>query len=615
MKRLLPLLLAAAFACTSSTSSPAAPPSQVTQTATAPPTASRPPLAAAPLAGPVHVVIVGTTDVHGWFAGHDEVAADKTTQVHFGGLPTFKAYVDALRSTNDGRVIVVDSGDLFQGTLESNLFEGEPVIDGYNAIGYTAAAVGNHEFDYGPVGPDSVVRKPGDDPLGALKQNAARAKFPFLSANMTEKATGKVPSWAKAYTIVNAGGAKVGIIGLSTPDTPNVTVEQNVHALDFGDPLPATVAAARELRAQGADAVIVIAHMGGRCKILDQDPHDASSCEVNQEAMRFLGALPKGTIDGYFAGHTHSQIRHFINGVPTMQAAPFSREFSTLDLWIDPGTHHVVADKTEIRPITQICAQVWTGTATCDPRDGKNGRTLGPRTFEGRTITPNVQLAAMFKPYLDKVEAKRKEPTGIRTTARFGRNYSGESALGDLLTDALRAGLHADVAFINSGSIRTDLRAGDLIYSDIFEVSPFDNMPATVDLTGAQIEEALRISSSGERGFLQTSGLKYGVDAAKDAEKPAAARNRLTAVTLADGRPLEREKLYKVALPDFLANGGDGLQAVMGALTPGHKQIRNDLGTIREVFIAALRTFPQPLSPKTEGRITVVNAKGESSRD
>jgi 5'-nucleotidase len=86
-------------------------------------------------------------------------------------------------------------------------------------------------------------------------------------------------------------------------------------------------------------------------------------------------------------------------------------------------------------------------------------------------------------------------------------------------------------------------------------------------------------------------------------------------VTLADGRPLEREKLYKVALPDFLANGGDGLQPVMGTLTPDHKQIRNDLGTIREVFIAALRAFPQPLSPKTEGRITVVNAKPESNSD
>src|SRR5947208_1794391 len=129
MKRLLPLLLATAFACTSSTPSPTAPPARpATPAVTAPtPAAPAPPLAASPLATPVHVVIVGTTDVHGWFNGHDEVAADKTTQVHFGGLSTFSAYLDALRAANDGRVIVVDSGDLFQGPPESDLFEGDPV--------------------------------------------------------------------------------------------------------------------------------------------------------------------------------------------------------------------------------------------------------------------------------------------------------------------------------------------------------------------------------------------------------------------------------------------------------------------------------------------------------
>lgn len=585
MKRLVPAALLLALACTT-----AAPPRQ----------------------SPVHIVLVGTTDVHGWFAGHEEAAPDKTP-VRFGGLATFSAYVDALRAANEGRVIVVDSGDLFQGTLESNLFEGAPVVEGYNSIGYAAAAVGNHEFDYGPVGPDSVATKPGQDPLGALKQNAARAKFPFLSANMTEKATGKTPSWARPYTIVTTGGVKVGIIGLSTPDTPNVTVEQNVHSLNFGDPVAATVAAARELRAKGVDAVVVIAHMGGRCKVLDQNPHDTSSCEVNQEAMSLLAALPKGTIDGYFAGHTHATMRHFVNGVPALQAGPFSREFSTLDLWVDPAAHHVIEEKSEMRPITQICAQVWSGTSSCNPRDKKEGSTLVARTFEGRTIAPNAKLAAAFQPYLDKVEAKRKEPTGIRAAAKFGRVYRGESALGDLLTDALRTGLHADVAFINSGSIRTDLRAGDILYGDIFEISPFDNIAATVELTGAQIEEALRISTAGDRGFLQTSGLRYTVDAAKDAGKPAADRNRLVSITLADGRPLERDKVYKVAMPDFLANGGDGLQPVVGSLPPERKQIRNDLGTVREVFISAIAAFPQPIAPKTEGRITVLNAKAEGS--
>src|ERR1051325_8845215 len=292
-----------------------------------------PPPAAVP-AQPVHVVVVGTTDVHGWFNGH----VDKSTRT--GGLALFKAYVDTLRAEDPGRVLLVDSGDLFQGTLESNVFEGEPVIRGYNALGYTASAIGNHEFDFGPVGPAPSAQKPGDDPLGALKKNVADAKFAFLAANVTEKATGQTPSWVKRTVLVDAGGAKVGIIGLSTPDTPKVTLATNVVSLNFGDPVAATLREAAELRKRGADAVIVIAHMGGKCSNMN-DPNDLASCKTDQEAMLLLNALPAGTIDAYFAGHTHQQMRQIVNGVPAMQALAYSNEFSTLDLWIDPAAHKV----------------------------------------------------------------------------------------------------------------------------------------------------------------------------------------------------------------------------------------------------------------------------------
>jgi 5'-nucleotidase len=170
------------------------------------------------------------------------------------------------------------------GTLESNLFEGEPVIRAYNALGYTASAVGNHEFDYGPVGPDSVVRGPGQDPLGALERNAGLARFPFLSANMVEKATGKTPAWARPWIMVDAAGAKIAVVGLSTPDTPNTTVYSNVSTLAFTDPVEAVIRSSREARAAGADAVVVAGHMGGRCTDL-QDVHDVASCD--QRSLQF----------------------------------------------------------------------------------------------------------------------------------------------------------------------------------------------------------------------------------------------------------------------------------------------------------------------------------------
>lgn len=551
---------------------------------------------------PVHVFVVGTTDLHGSYDNHQ---ASKNAPA-YGGLPLIAGYLEILRA-NHGRVIVVDSGDLFQGTLESNFFEGEPVIKGYNALGYDAAAVGNHEFDYGPAGPDSVARLPGQDPLGALRKNAKEAKFPFLSANLTEKATGKTPSWAKRYTIIDANGVKVGIIGLSTPETPAVTNSANVTTLAFGDPVAATVSAAKELRAAGAEAIIVIAHMGGRCRNIELNPEDSSSCEKDQEAMRFLTTLPKGTIDAYFAGHTHSQMRHYINGVPALQPSPNGREIAILDMTIDPSQHKVT--KTEMEPLTMVCAQVYEKTETCDPKKAPAGATLVPRMFEGKAVAESPKVAAIFKPYLEQVAAKKNQDLGIRTTDRFRRAYYRESPLGDLLTDAMRVYMKSDVAFLNSGGIRTDLPAGALLYANLFDVSPFDNFPAIVMMTGAQLRRMLEITSiGGGRGILQTSGLRYTFDEGRDADKPAAQRNRLTEVTLANGQPLDPAALYKVATIDFLVTG-EGLESLMKQIPA--ERIRIDYSRpIRELLIDALKAMPQPMAPKVDGRITVLNPVG-----
>jgi 5'-nucleotidase len=549
-------------------------------------------------APPVHVVVVGTTDVHGWFNGHVETPPGGGEGVLWGGLPSLASYIEVLREEHRGRVLLVDSGDMFQGTLESNMFEGEAVIRGYNALGYTAAAVGNHEFDFGPVGPDAIARNPGDDPLGALKRNADLAMFPLLSANMTEKATGKTPAWAKRYTMVRVGGARVGIIGLSTPDTPNVTMAVNVASLNFTDPVAATLQAARELRRQGADAIVVIAHIGGRCTKMEE-PHALDSCDRNAEAMTYLERLPVGTIDAFFAGHTHANMGHYVNGVPTLQGLPMSREFSTLDLWIDTEQNRVA--KSEIRPHTMICSFVYEGTQHCDPRIAPKGARLVPRTFGGERIVPEARVAQTIEPYLRRVAARRDEKLGIRTDALFTRAYSAESPLGNLIADAMRRATGADVALMNSGGIRSELPRGDLTYGDVFAVSPFDNYPAMVIMTGAQLLEVLRNTTTGARGIMQVSGVKYTFDASKKGLE------RFVGATLEDGRPIEPEKLYSVIMPDFIAMGGDGSESVMATI-PKERVTIFYASPLRDVLVAELKKFNgTPLEPKVEGRITVLN--------
>ncbi|HET7711097.1 MAG TPA: 5'-nucleotidase C-terminal domain-containing protein [Thermoanaerobaculia bacterium] len=547
---------------------------------------------------PVHIVIVGTTDVHGRF---DVQTAD---EIPSGGLALLASYVSALRKANGGRVVVVDSGDVFQGTLESNLFEGEPIVHAYNAIGYHAVAVGNHEFDYGPAGPAAIPKSPSDDPLGALKRNAALARFKFLSANMVEKSTGKTPAWALPSALLDVAGIRLGVIGLTTPDTPNVTMKQNVTTLEFTDPVAATIREAQALRQRGADAVIAIAHIGGRCT--DQrDPADTSSCEPDSHSIQLLRALPAGTIDAFFGGHTHSYTRHVVSGVPMLQSGAYSRSFAALDLWVDPNENRVV--RSSLREHTNLCSEVWAGTDSCDSRRKPAGGTRAPRIYEGQTISRDAAVDAILRPYLQKVEEKKNEPTGIRTSARMPRRYQEESVLGNVLTDALRSAMKTDIAVLNSGGIRDHLRAGELRYRDIFEVLPFDNYPTVIRLTGAEIEEMLQVTTSGSRGVLQVSGLKYTYDASKDAGLPEEKRRRLVSVTLPDGRPLQPDAMYTVATVDFVAAGGEGLGPLFGRLPADRFEWRYDLPPLRDVVIPVLRAMPQPLEPRIEGRITALN--------
>jgi 5'-nucleotidase len=201
---------------------------------------------------------------------------------------------------------------------------------------------------------------------------------------------------------------------------------------------------------------------------------------------------------------------------------------------------------------------------------------------------------------------KRNQDLGIRTTDHFKRAYYRESPLGDLLTDAMRTYMKADIAFLNSGGIRADLPAGTILYSHMFDVSPFDNFPALVTLTGAQVKQTLEITSiGGGRGILQTSGLHYTFDESRDAGKPAAQRNRLLSVTLADGKRLDPAASYRVATIDFLVTG-EGLEPLMKTIPA--ERIRIDYSRpIRELLIDALKAMPQPLAPRVDGRVAVVN--------
>jgi 5'-nucleotidase len=337
--------------------------------------------------------------------------------------------------------------------------------------------------------------------------------------------------------------------------------------------------------------------MGGRCTDMSE-PHSLASCETQHEAMGYLQGLPAGTIDAFFAGHTHANMRHYVNGIPALQALAMSREFSTLDLWIDPKNNRVT--KTEMRPHTMICSFVYEGTDRCDPRNAPKGAKLVPRVYANEIVRPDARVASVLDPYLRRVAAKRDQKLGVSAAATFTRAYSAESPLGDLLADALRKSAGTDVALMNSGGIRADLPEGPLTYGDVFAVSPFDNYPTLVILTGAQLIDLLRATTTGTRGIMQVSGIRYTFDASKKG------LDRFVSAVRDDGTPIDPEKLYTVMMPDFIAGGGDGAQDVMKTVPADRIQI-SYAAPIRDVLVEQF-TSQRTLVPKTDGRVTVLNA-------
>ena len=241
-----------------------------------------------------------------------------------GGIGVFAGYVNNLRAArvaDQGAVLLLDAGDTFQGGVESNLSEGAVVVDAYNALGYTALAVGNHEFDFGAADRSGARQDPVADPRSALKARAAQANFPFLAANLLDEETGRRVEWPNVQpsTLVDAAGIKVGIVGVMTYTALRATLPLNVRGLRMA-PLAETVTAeATRLRAAGAQVVVVSAHAGGGCENF-ADPKDLSSCDPNAEIFDLARDLPRGLVDAIIAGHTHAGLAHEVAGMPIVQS-------------------------------------------------------------------------------------------------------------------------------------------------------------------------------------------------------------------------------------------------------------------------------------------------------
>jgi 5'-nucleotidase len=493
----------------------------------------RPKLGAAPdQPAVVTLSVVGTSDLHGAALPRNGL----------GGLPLLAGYVNNLRAArmaDGGAVLLIDSGDTFQGNTESNLSEGALVVDAYNAIGYTAEAVGNHDFDFGSVDSPAARQLPGD-PRGALKARAAQARHPFLAANLIDQATGRPVEWpnVRPSVVVDAAGIKVGIVGVMTIDALQLTLAANVQGLRIAPLGPAIAAEASKLRAAGAELVIVASHAGGRCDRFDQ-PADLSSCESASEIFQVARSLPRGLVDVIAAGHTHGALSHQVGGIAIVQPLSRGQALSRVDVVFDRRSRSVA----RIQPFAPrgICARQNPDTGNCVPATDPGV----PATYEGKFVTPDPAIVQAMAPALARVHKLQATTLGVALDVPVRRVGDHGSPLGNLFAAALRDAVPgADVAVINNAArgLRSDLADGPITVGRLYDVFPFDNRIVRMTLSGAELGRWLSNEiREGRRGWLGISGIDVRASCLADglhvdlfrAARQVRADDRLLAVTIA----------------------------------------------------------------------------------
>jgi 5'-nucleotidase len=362
------------------------------------------------------LTIIGTNDLHG--------AVDR--------LPLLAGFVENIREArraDGGGMLLVDAGDMFQGTLESNLAEGADVVRAYNVIGYDAVAIGNHEFDFGPEGPDVTAKAADDDPRGALKARVHEAKFPYLVSNIDDAKTGNRIKWQNmpSSVLLEVAGTMVGVIGASTESTPYTTMPANFSGLVMAPTARAIAADAQALRARGAQVIVVVAHIGSACKDTSK-PTDLSSCKTDEELFKVIDDLPKGLVDVWVGGHTHAKVAHRIDNVATIESLSSGRAFGRVDLRIT-DTH---VSGVQIHQPQLLCPLDSEGNpapvADCHPDP-----------YEGKPVVPNAEVEKIAEEASARAAPRRDEMLGVTVTSIITKSYVLVSAVGNWFTDLMLA--------------------------------------------------------------------------------------------------------------------------------------------------------------------------------
>ncbi|MCW1383107.1 bifunctional metallophosphatase/5'-nucleotidase [Novosphingobium sp. KCTC 2891] len=517
-------------------------------------------------AAPVEVGIVAFNDFHGSLEPPRQsvVAPDGKggqVQVPAGGAAWFASAVDSVRGKYANH-LTVSAGDMISASqLASSLYLDEPAIGVMNRVGVDFNAVGNHEFDRGR---DELLRM----------QNGGCAKFTAKEPCQLEKFTGATFRYLAASTHEPSGATlfpatglrsfgtgkrrvTVGVVGLTLKGTTDLVSPAGIRGLTFADEADTINAAVPQLKAQGADAIVVLIHQGGKT----QGAPDPNGCNDLVGEIRPILSRLDPRVDVVVSGHTHwdyvcdwsavDPARPFL----LTSAGVYGKELTDIRLEIDPAAHRVVSKQAR-NVIVQSA-----------PYTSSKGPLANTPLFP--QFAPRADIAAYVQRYVDASKAFTARAVGkLSGPASKGEGPESNTGgpLGNLIADSqLEAtrGAGAQIAFMNPFGIRAAIvpaADGTVTFGDIYQVQPFGNQVVTETMTGAEIKAALEqgFDANGPEQVLAPS---RGFAFAFDRTKPVG--SRITAMTL-DGLPVDPARRYRVTVNGFLALGGDGFSVFAG---------------------------------------------------
>ena len=445
-----------------------------------------------------------------------------------GGIPYLATLIDQVREVEE-LSFLFDAGDIYTGAL-SQVTEGRLAFDLYGLMGYDAVNLGNHEFEYG---------------WQSLHRIQQRARFPVLSANLFYE--GSEIEFCQAYTILEKDGFRIGVIGAMGVDAfINAINPAHRQGIEVRVAAPIIQRYVDELRDE-VDLVVVLTHQNRTAPMQTDKEADPEVQRGFDEDYALAGELHG--VDVIFGGHSDHGLWEPVQHPETG---------TWIGLTFGQGKY-----------LGLMRLSVDTESGAVELKDGRLIPVESAKLEPHAEIVERISTARNSAPHLSEI-------VGQVDKMAF-RRYYRESSLGNLLSDILKQASGADIAVMNSGSLRADFNPGEVTVEDVLNVYPFIGKFHVVEINGDAVRELLEYSYALHYGYAQMAG----IEAIYDSRKPAGQRLLEAKV---NGEPLDPEKSYTVASSAFLANGGDGYSMLAAG-----RQVRRSEDRMSRSFLEFFR--------------------------